>query len=145
MNIMMIRLLSAIGLAVIAILGIDLSAASSETSAVTVPAAVIAEKTMEEVESMLGKATIIDARGQGATAIKGAKFLAADAKDSEIQELLADKTSMVIVYCGNVKCPASMTLAERLVGLGYTNISHYAGGIAEWEENQKPVDEHKPR
>jgi len=145
MNIMMIRLLSAISLAVVAILGVDLSATTAPAASAKMPAMMIAEKTIEEVESMLEAAAIIDARGTGETSIKGAKFLAADAKDSEIHKVLADKKAIIIVYCGNVKCPASMTLAERLVGLGYTNVSHYAGGIAEWEENKKPVDEHKSK
>ncbi len=145
MNVMMIRLLSTIGLAIVAILGVDLSAATAATSTADAgkPAVTIAEKTMEEVESQLGKATIVDARGSGEKTIKGAEFLAANASDEEIKKKLADKTAEIIVYCGNVKCPASMTLAERLVGLGYTNISHYAGGIAEWTENNKPTDEKK--
>ena len=33
-----------------------------------------------------------------------------------------------------------MTLAYRLIDLGYTNVAHYAGGIEEWTENNKPID-----
>lgn len=146
MSVMMIRLLSAISLAVVAILGADLSAsASPEASAAVKSTVTITEKTIEEVESMLGKATIVDARGSGEKTIKGAVFIAADVSDEEIHKMLVDKAAIIIVYCGSVKCPASMTLAERLVGLGYVNIVHYAGGIAEWVENNKPVDEHKSK
>lgn len=144
MNVMMIRLLSTIGLAIVAILGVDLSAATDPAASTAgKPAMAIAEKTMEEVEGKLGKVTIVDARGSGEKTIKGAIFIAADANDKDIHAKLKNKTAEIIVYCGNVKCPASMTLAERLVGLGYTNVSHYAGGIAEWTENDKLVDEHK--
>jgi rhodanese-related sulfurtransferase len=166
MNMMMIRLLSSISLAVVAILGADLSAStktetatkktdadmalSKTTAADSVkkeepkptPVA-ITEKTMAEVESMLSSATIVDARGSGDETIKGAIFLAANADDKDIQSKLKDKTAMIVVYCGSVSCPASTTLAERLVGMGYTNICHYAGGIKEWTENKKPVDKPK--
>lgn len=144
MSAMMIRLLSVIGLVIAAIVGADLSAgtdtkaASSEKVSPT-----LSEKTMSDVEQELGKAIIVDARGNGEKKIKGAIFIAANAEDKEIKKHLKDKNAAIIVYCGNVKCPASMTLAERLVGLGYTNIGHYAGGIDEWTENNKPVDERK--
>lgn len=169
MNIMMIRLLSTISLAVVAILGADLSASSKvETTKAeatvdpkknaqandtktadsvkkdgSTPPATITEKTMSEVEDMLGKATIVDARGNGDESIKGAIFLAADADDKDIKSKLKDKAAMIIVYCGSISCPTSMTLAERLVGMGYTNVCHYAGGIKEWTQNGKPIDKAK--
>jgi len=144
MSAMMIRLLSVIGLVVAAIVGADLSAAADTKVASSEKASpTISEKTMDEVEQVLGKSIIIDARGNGKKKIKGAIFIAADADDKKIKKTLKDKNAAIIVYCGNVKCPASMTLAERLVGLGYTNIGHYAGGIEEWTENNKPVDEHE--
>lgn len=161
MNMMMIRLLSSISLAVVAILGADLSASTeTETPAkktdVTsseikkadsvkedepkpTPAA-ITEKTMREVEDMLSNAIIVDARGSGDESIKGAIFLAANADDKDIKSKLKDKAAMIVVYCGSASCPASMTLADRLVGMGYTNVCHYAGGIKEWTENNKPTD-----
>jgi 3-mercaptopyruvate sulfurtransferase SseA len=165
MNTIMIRLLSAVSLAVVAILGADLAAAAEATQTATQtatettdkpaepaeqkeeakPAPTITEKTINEVENLLGKATIVDARGSGDEAIKGAIFLGAQAEDKEIHEKLKDKTAEIIVYCGSVSCPASMTLAERLIGLGYTNIAHYAGGIKEWTENSKPTDDTKEK
>jgi 3-mercaptopyruvate sulfurtransferase SseA len=163
MNTMMIRLLSAVSFAVVAILGADLSAAEvAKTGTETAdkpadhakkpeakhakkkeeakPVAPVAEKTIDEVEAALGKAIIVDARGSGDEAIKGAIFLGAQAEDKEIHEKLKDKTAEIIVYCGSVSCPASNTLAYRLIELGYTNVAHYAGGIKEWTENSKPVD-----
>jgi len=161
MNTIMIRLLSAVSLAVVAILGADLAAAAEATQTATEttdkpaepaeqreeakPAPTITEKTINEVENLLGKATIVDARGSVDKAIKGAIFLGAQAEDKEIHEKLKDKAAEIIVYCGSVSCPASMTLAERLIGLGYINIAHYAGGIKEWTENNKPTDDTKEK
>ena len=173
MNTMMIRLLSAVSFAVVAILGADLSAAEvAKTGTETAdkpadhaknpeakkheakhakkkeeakPVAPVIEKTIDEVEAALGKAIIVDARGSGDEAIKGAIFLGAQAEDKEIHKKLIDKAAKIIVYCGSVSCPASMTLAERLIGLGYTNIAHYAGGIKEWTENSKPTDDTKEK
>ena len=152
MNTMMIRLLSAVSVALIAILGADLSAAEATQTAIETAdkpaeqkeeaklAPTITEKTINEVENLLGKATIVDARGSVDKAIKGAIFLGAQAEDKEIDEKLKDKAAEIIVYCGSKKCPASMTLAYRLIDLGYTNVAHYAGGIEEWTENNKPID-----
>jgi len=157
MNTIMIRLLSAVSLVVVAILGADLLAAETTKKGTkasnhakkheakpTTPV-VIAEKNINEVEAILGKAVIVDARGSGEEAIKGAVFLAANADDKDIHAKLKDKTAEILVYCGSVSCPASMTLAERLIGLGYTNIAHYAGGIKEWTENNKPTDDTKEK
>ena len=157
MNTIMIRLLSAISLVVVAILGADLLAAETTKKGTkaanhakkheakpTTPV-VIAEKNINEVEALLGKAVIVDARGSGEEAIKGAIFLAANADDKDIHAKLKDKTAEILVYCGSVSCPASMTLAERLIGLEYINIAHYAGGIKEWTENSKPTDDTKEK
>lgn len=157
MNTIMLRLLSAVSMVVVAILGADLLAAETPKKSTkasnhakkpeakpTVPV-VIAEKTINEVEELLGKAIIVDARGGGEKAIKGAIFLAANADDQVIHTKLNDETAEIIVYCGSVSCPASRTLAERLIGLGYTNIAHYAGGIKEWTENNKPTDDAKEK
>ena len=164
MSTMMIRLLSAVSLAVVAILGADLSATETtktdtkektnakkhvekhaKDDAKPATPVVIAEKNIDEVDALLGKAIIVDARGDGEEAIKGAIFLAANADDEVIHAKLKDKTAEILVYCGSVSCPASMTLAERLIGLGYINIAHYAGGIKEWTENNKPTDSTKEK
>ena len=164
MNTMMIRLLSAVSFALVAILGADLSAAEvAKTGTETAdkpadhtkkhakrkdeakPVAPVAEKTIDEVEAALGRAIIVDARGSGDEAIKGAIFLGAKADDKDIHTKLKDKAAEIIVYCGSVSCPASSTLAYRLIELGYTNVAHYAGGIKEWTENNKPVDDAKEK
>lgn len=141
MNVMVIRLLSSIGFVVAGIIGLDLAAASeTKVSGSEKTASAIVEKSISDVERELESAVIVDARGSGEKKIKGAIFVAANADDHTIHAHLKNKSAMIIVYCGNKKCPASMTLAERLVGLGYTNVGHYAGGIDEWVKSNKPVD-----
>jgi rhodanese-related sulfurtransferase len=51
-----------------------------------------------------------------------AHMLAAVGKDEE-----------VVVYCTNPMCPASVSLYQRLVREGYSNVRRYAGGIEDWE------------
>lgn len=98
----------------------------------------------DAVNAKLGKAVIIDARKveKDGDIIKGAIVIPADADDKEITKLLKDKDAEIIVYCGNAKCPASSTLGLRLIEMGY-NVSHYAGGIDEWKENEMPTDKYQ--
>lgn len=99
----------------------------------------------DAVNAKLGKAVIVDARKveKDGDIIKGAIVISADADDKKIAEMLKDKDAEIIVYCDNVKCPASSTLGFRLVELGYKNVSHYAGGIAEWTESELPTDKYQ--
>jgi rhodanese-related sulfurtransferase len=66
--------------------------------------------------------------------IEGSIRVLANADDKTIHAALPNKDAKIITYCGSGSCPASVTLAERLVGLGYKNVEHYAGGLKEWEE-----------
>jgi len=43
------------------------------------------------------------------------------------------KDQPVVVYCASRSCTASPTLAQKLVDLGFTEVSDFEGGIAEWE------------
>lgn len=99
----------------------------------------------DAVNAKLGKAVIVDARkvDKDGDIIKGAIVIPADADDKKIAEVLKDKDAEIIVYCGNAKCPASSTLGFRLVELGYKNVGHYAGGIAEWTESELPTDKYQ--
>jgi rhodanese-related sulfurtransferase len=91
------------------------------------------------------KVLFVDARkvAKGDYIIKGALVISADAEDKEIAKMLKDKDAEIIVYCGNVKCPASSTLGFRLIELGYKNVSHYRGGIDEWKESELPTDKYQ--
>jgi len=49
--------------------------------------------------------------------------------------LPADKSQMLIFYCGGVKCPLSHKSAFKAEKLGYTNIKVYAAGYPDWIKN----------
>lgn len=73
--------------------------------------------------------------------IKGARNLfVVRAADERIAQLLPDKKTKIIVYCSSRSCPMSFQAAKELIRLGYTNVLNYAGGIAEWRQNQQPTD-----
>jgi rhodanese-related sulfurtransferase len=44
------------------------------------------------------------------------------------------KSTEIVVYCANPDCGDSVEIAQRLMGLGYENVRHYAGGKDEWRE-----------
>jgi rhodanese-related sulfurtransferase len=57
-------------------------------------------------------------------------------KDVEIA-LKQDDT--VIVYCSDTTCPRSIILYEMMSSMGYTNITRFAGGLMEWENQGYPL------
>lgn len=80
--------------------------------------------------------TIIDARPaarqydpghiRGAINIPDSKF------DDLIGALPADKSKLVILYCGGLECPLSHNVAHKMEKLGYSNLKVYAEGVPEW-------------
>lgn len=47
--------------------------------------------------------------------------------------LPADKTSLIVAYCGSEHCGAYARAAEAASKLGYTNVQHFKPGIAGWK------------
>jgi len=47
--------------------------------------------------------------------------------------LPADKTSLIVAYCGSEHCGAYARAAEGASKLGYTNVQHFKPGIAGWK------------
>ena len=43
------------------------------------------------------------------------------------------KDQPVIVYCSSRSCTASPTLAQKLVDIGFTDVTDFEGGVEEWE------------
>ncbi len=83
-----------------------------------------------------GKIALIDVNGTDsykAGHIPGAiDFEASEAKLASL--LPADKSALVVAYCGNEKCNAYKEGATAAEKLGYTNVKHYAQGIAGWKK-----------
>ena len=87
-------------------------------------------------------AVIIDANGPDsykAGHVPGALSFAA-IKDNLAASLPADKSALIIAYCGNTQCPAYLRAAKAAQKLGYTNIKHMAAGIAGWNEAKLPTE-----
>ena len=45
----------------------------------------------------------------------------------------------IIVYCSENNCPQSESVASRLIGLGYKNVSILDGGFDEWLRHHYPA------
>jgi len=59
--------------------------------------------------------------------------------DAELFAGLANDDD-IVVYCSNVDCHASLALIQKLRTRGYENVTHYAGGLIDWEEAGLPVE-----
>ena len=46
----------------------------------------------------------------------------------------APKDAEIITYCSSPTCMASVQAADALEKAGYTNVGHYVGGLAEWQD-----------
>lgn len=57
------------------------------------------------------------------------------------KNLPADTATPIVVYCGGLRCMAWKSAAQALAGQGFTNISHYPGGLQEWMEANMPLEE----
>ncbi|HMP76291.1 MAG TPA: rhodanese-like domain-containing protein [Kiritimatiellia bacterium] len=82
--------------------------------------------------------TLIDARTakwDDGRRLPGAISMSAESTDEQIVAALPDKAASIVTYCSNEKCPASDTLAARLIGLGYENVVKYPQGLDGWAES----------
>jgi rhodanese-related sulfurtransferase len=50
------------------------------------------------------------------------------------------KDDDVVVYCSNLDCNASRAVIKRLLELGHAKVSHYAGGLIDWETAGLPLE-----
>lgn len=82
------------------------------------------------------KAVIIDVNGEESYKkghVPGALSYVA-IKDKFAESLPADKSTLIIAYCGSPKCKAYKKAAEAAVKLGYTNVKHMSAGISGWRK-----------
>lgn len=58
--------------------------------------------------------------------------------DTEMDKLMgrfpADKMTPVITFCGGYECAKSHIIANKMIEMGYKNVSVYAGGMPAWKE-----------
>ena len=53
--------------------------------------------------------------------------------------LLTDKNARIVVYCANMECNASPAVTGKLTSMGYTDVSDYKAGKADWLAAGHPV------
>ncbi len=85
--------------------------------------------------------TILDVNGTATYSeghIPGAiDFIAV--KDDLATKLPAAKDALIVAYCGNEKCGAYAKAAKAAKELGYTNVKHFAPGLAGWKAAGEPL------
>jgi len=87
-------------------------------------------------------ATVIDVNGSKsyrAGHIPGALDYS-DVKGDLAKSLPADKSALVVAYCGGPKCMAYKKAAQAAKELGYTNVKHLSAGISGWKEAGEQVE-----
>jgi len=72
--------------------------------------------------------------------LPGAINIPHDAVDALAPAMLPDKAAQIVVYCANAPCKNSGIAARRLIELGYTNVSDYHEGKADWLEAGYPAE-----
>lgn len=86
---------------------------------------------------------LIDSRGGkyfDGEVIEGAKHLPVDEQTEEkLSEIVPDKSTKVVFYCSNVKCPASELGGFKAKASGYDNVYKYPGGFEEWKKMGLPT------
>jgi len=88
------------------------------------------------------KVTLLDVNGPVSNAnghIPGAIDYTAHLTDLATV-LPADKSALIVAYCGNEHCGAYARAAEAAAKLGYTNVQHFKPGIAGWKAAGEPTD-----
>ena len=88
------------------------------------------------------KVTLLDVNGPVSYAnghIPGAIDYTAHTADLA-KVLPADKSALVVAYCGNEHCGAYARAAEAASKLGYTNVQHFKPGIAGWKAAGEAIE-----
>jgi rhodanese-related sulfurtransferase len=75
--------------------------------------------------------------------IPGATLFYADDFDKYAPQVLPnllDKNQEIICYCHGSTCELSITLARRLMEIGYTNVKVFFGGWPQWKKAGYPIN-----
>ncbi|MBV9139634.1 MAG: rhodanese-like domain-containing protein [Pseudonocardiales bacterium] len=91
--------------------------------------------------------TVVDALPESYWAqrhLPGALNLVEDEVKAKAADLLPDKNAAIVTYCSNPACGNSQAVANRLEGLGYTNVRKYREGIQDWVEAGLPTESAAP-
>jgi rhodanese-related sulfurtransferase len=72
--------------------------------------------------------------------LPGAINVPPESVDGRAQRRIPDPATEIVVYCSDVACDSSVIVANRLIELGYLNVSHYAEGKNDWVEAGLPLE-----
>ena len=75
-----------------------------------------------------------------ASHLPGAINIPPPSVDARALRRIPDRDAEIVVYCTSPTCYASLTVAERLLELGYRNVRHYPGGKEEWTAAGLPLE-----
>jgi rhodanese-related sulfurtransferase len=64
----------------------------------------------------------------------------ADVDPQRVARRIPDRSTEIVVYCSSEECDDSHVTAAKLLELGYTNVTHYAGGKNEWRDLGLPLE-----
>ncbi|SNS23182.1 rhodanese-like domain-containing protein [Actinomadura mexicana] len=101
--------------------------------------------TRDELKAAIeaGSVTVLDTLGGEHYAkqhLPGARELVLADVDARAPSLLPDRDAAIVTYCSNPGCANSGQVADRLTGLGYTNVRKYREGIQDWVEAGLPTE-----
>lgn len=71
-----------------------------------------------------------------AESIPGAVYMNDEELDKLAGRFPTDKNTSIIAFCAGYECHKSHVVARKLLELGYTKVSVYAGGLPAWKEAQ---------
>ena len=113
-------------------------------SALAAEASHAPEVTLDELKKLVAtnEATIIDANGVDMYKnghIPGAVHFA-QVQDNLKAVLPADKSKLIVGYCGGPMCTAWQDAEKAVKALGYTNIKHFKAGISGWKKAGEKVE-----
>jgi len=94
-------------------------------------------------QAIAGKSVVLlDANGSDSYKsghIPGAIDFAAN-KDHLASLLPANKSQLVVAYCGGEKCTAYQAAAAAAAKLGYMNVRHFSPGISGWKQSGEKTE-----
>jgi rhodanese-related sulfurtransferase len=81
---------------------------------------------------------VVDSRPKRKKYDKGHIPTALSIPDSQFKkftnQLPADKSKLLVFYCGGFKCPLSHKSAAKAIAMGYTNVKVFAAGYPAWKK-----------
>jgi rhodanese-related sulfurtransferase len=72
--------------------------------------------------------------------LPGARLFPVETARELARKVAAKQDTPIVVYCASETCQNSHQVAKLLGDVGYTNVSVYAGGKADWQEAGLPIE-----